>query len=239
MSNAPTRPHPPCCRPRGSGAACCPKVLWLFDEIRSCLDKMAGTWQLAFAATFATLGSSAAQKDPIDLLKPEMFVRSEDQERARHIGKPCAAADVGRGCHRYNDALWRDTPCSYLIDADTIGSLPTDQCFKMEEARRFRGVWINDFEGQAFIPEGTKPPEWPADNLDKTQWRKQFDVARAQAIWLDMSRVEASAGLRTKARKVLVEFIGRKTAYPGFYGHMGMSGHEIIVDQLISAKPVE
>ena len=186
----------------------------------------------------AILAPIAAQNDLSDL-NPEMYVRPEDQERARQISKPCAEADVGRGCYRFNDALWRETPCSYWIDASTVGSLPTDQCVKMEDTRRFRGVWINEFEGQAFVPEGTKPPAWPADNLDEAKRRKQFDVARAEAIWLDMSRVKASAMPRTKARKMLIEFIGRKTAYSGFYGHMGLSGQEIIVDRLISAKPIE
>lgn len=36
-----------------------------------------------------------------------------------------------------------------------------------------------------------------------------------------------------------VEFIGRRTLYPGMQGHMGMSKHELIVDRLISMKEIE
>jgi hypothetical protein len=36
----------------------------------------------------------------------------------------------------------------------------------------------------------------------------------------------------------MVEFIGRQTLYPGHYGHLGMSGHEIVADRLIEAHEI-
>jgi hypothetical protein len=36
-----------------------------------------------------------------------------------------------------------------------------------------------------------------------------------------------------------VEFIGRRTAVKGRYGHMGVFDHELIVDRMISMRQVE
>jgi hypothetical protein len=35
-----------------------------------------------------------------------------------------------------------------------------------------------------------------------------------------------------------VEFIGRRTAVQGTYGHMGIFGHKIIVDRLQAERPI-
>jgi hypothetical protein len=35
-----------------------------------------------------------------------------------------------------------------------------------------------------------------------------------------------------------VEFIGRLTAKRGHYGHMGASDHELIIDRVISIRPL-
>lgn len=36
-----------------------------------------------------------------------------------------------------------------------------------------------------------------------------------------------------------VEFIGRRTVYPGTYGHLGGYDHYIIADRVISIEPVK
>jgi hypothetical protein len=106
----------------------------------------------------------------------------------------------------------------------------------MEASHHYRGVWVDEFEGQAFIPEGTTALEWPRGDVTTSEWREQFDRARAATIWLDVSRVNLGHRFRQGGRKLLIEFVGRKTMYLGYYGHMGMSGHEIIVDRVISLK---
>jgi hypothetical protein len=110
----------------------------------------------------------------------------------------------------------------------TVGtSLPTDQCFRMSEPKRMQGVWIDEFEGSQFLP-GAR------------------DVSRAEVglggIWLDVETNRIPGLLQSPAgelRAFEIEFIGRQTAVAGQYGHMGGRDHEIIVDQLISARPVD
>lgn len=168
--------------------------------------------------------------------KPEVFARVEDQERARLLGKPCTQADEGHACYRYDGRLIRESPCSYHIEAGVIRSLPTDQCYKMDAPRRYRGVWIDEFEGQQFAPEGIRVPEWPRGDPKSPKWRQQADQAIAATIWLDVQHTKLGHKWQQGGRRVFIEFIGRKTMYPGNYGHMGMSGQEIIVDRLISQR---
>jgi hypothetical protein len=106
----------------------------------------------------------------------------------------------------------------------------------MSPPRRFRGVWVDEFEGQRFIPEGTNPPEWPEIDSTAPDFRKQFEKARLATIWLDTERVEVPRRSRTDTPRYFIEFVGRQTMFPGAYGHMGMSGHEIIVDHVIAIR---
>lgn len=181
--------------------------------------------------------AGAACAGPFDMPKPEVFRRPEDQTRARLIDKPCVSADVGHGCYRFDGRLIRDTPCAYHIDSGTIGFLPTDQCFKMQGPERYRGIWIDAFEGQDFIPEGTSLPDWPRTDPTTPSWREQADRVQAARIWLNVDRAGVAHDVNANGRKMRIEFIGRKTMYQGAYGHMGMSGNEIIVDRVISLEP--
>jgi hypothetical protein len=170
------------------------------------------------------------------LPNPYVFARAEDQQRARLLGKPCAQADEGHACYRYDGRLIREAPCTYHIEPGVIGSVATDQCYKMEAPRRYRGIWIDEFEGQQFIPEGTQAPEWPRGDPKSPDWRRKADQAISATIWLDGERAKLGHKWQQGRRRVFIEFIGRKTMYPGNYGHMGMSGHEIIVDSVISQR---
>ena len=192
--------------------------------------------QMASMLAFATMSVGTAQAEQFDPPDPKVFARPEDQERARLLMKPCTEADVGRGCYRYDGLEFREAPCSYHIDASTIGSLPTDQCYKMEEARRHRGVWVDEFEGQRFIPEGTNLPEWPKTDPKSPGWKEQFERARIATIWIDTSRANVDRKSRRNGARRFIEFVGRKTMFPGAYGHFGMSGQEIIVDRVISLR---
>lgn len=182
------------------------------------------------------VGLSAARAGPFDLPDPEVYARAEDRERARLIAEPCTKADVGRGCYRENDYLLRESPCAYRVDEETIGFLATDECYMMDPPRQYRGVWIDEFEGQRFVPEGTNPPEWP--NLDSNEpgLQERFEQARLATIWLDTERVEIPRSSGSGATRYFIEFVGRQTMFPGAYGHLGMSGHEIIVDQVIALR---
>lgn len=192
--------------------------------------------RLMLAVTCAAAFGSTTAFGQFAPLNPEVFAREEDQARARLLSKPCTEADVGHACYRYDGRLVRETPCTYHVDAETIGSLPIDKCYKMDPPRRYRGVWVDEFEGQSFIPEGTKAPEWPRGDPKSPEWRKQADRVIAATIWLDVERAKIGHDWQRGGRKVFIEFVGRKTRYPGNYGHMGMSGQEIIVDRMISLR---
>jgi hypothetical protein len=193
--------------------------------------------RLMFVLTCATAGfGTAAVGQFLASPNPEIFARAEDQARARLLRKPCAEADVGRGCYSFGGRLIREAPCAYHIESGVMGSLPTDQCYKMEVSRRYRGVWVDEFEGQAFISEGTKAPEWPRGDPKSPEWRKQVDQTVAATIWLDVERANVGHNWQKGGRKMFIEFVGRKTMYPGHYGHMGMAGQEIIVDRVISLR---
>jgi hypothetical protein len=188
---------------------------------------------VALVVAFATLGIGAVQAGPFDLPDPAMFVRPEDQKRARLLRTPCREADVGHGCNRINGRVSRALPCEYQIDSSTFGSLPDDQCVKMGGPRRYRGVWVDEFEGQQFIPAGTTPPHWPHSDPRSPEWREQSELIRRASIWFDTERLNLNRKSHQFGKRWLIEFIGRKTKYAGSYGHMGMSGQEIVADRLI------
>ncbi|SEJ85989.1 hypothetical protein SAMN05428950_1044 [Sphingomonas sp. OV641] len=179
-------------------------------------------------------GSAAAQL--FALPNPEQFALTEDQIRARLLGTPCTEADEGRGCFRYDGRLERELPCAFHNDDGEVEFLPTDQCYKMEPAQLYRGVWIDEFEDQQFVPEGTQTPEWPRTAVRSKGWREQFERARLKSIWINTSRVNFGAKWQRRRGRRIIEFVGRKTKFAGDHGHLGMSGHEIIVDRVISLK---
>lgn len=194
--------------------------------------------QLLIAITIVAFGSGVATASIHDRPKPKVYAKKTDRELARLLDKPCLEADVGRGCIKTSNGLWRKRPC---VDYDN-GSIihrRTDQCFKMEQPRRFRGTLINEFEGQLFILEGAAPPEWPRSDRNTPGWAEKFEKARAASIWLDNSRVDLVPVRLGLSNKMLIEFVGRKTKYTGRYGHMGMSGNSIIVDRVISLKNLD
>lgn len=108
----------------------------------------------------------------------------------------------------------------------------------MSPPRRYRGVWIDEFEGQQFIPEGQPAPEWPSTEAGTPGWGETFERARAATIWLSVDRAGIGHDFKNGPRRMRVEFVGRETLYPGAYGHMGMSDKEIVVDTMVSLEPV-
>ena len=190
--------------------------------------------RIASLLAVATLSIGAAHAGQFDLPDPHVYSRAEDQERARLFMTPCSDHDVGRGCERDGGRATRKAPCTYRVERNVVASLPTDQCYKMEVSRTYRGVWLDEFEGQRFIPDGTSPPEWPRSDPRTPGWREEAERARLANIWIDARRVERRLLQRGTRRHI--EFEGRKTMYLGAYGHMGMSGQEVIVDRVISLR---
>jgi hypothetical protein len=102
----------------------------------------------------------------------------------------------------------------------TYGRKPLDQCFRMDPPRRWHGVWEDHFEGQIFCPNAVK--QCPNGG---------------QRIWLDYASERRPAVLQRRGGGTYaVEFIGRRTAVKGRYGHMGGSDYELIVDRMLAIK---
>lgn len=102
--------------------------------------------------------------------------------------------------------------------AEYAGSLPIDRCVRMLPRQRFRGVWYNRFEVSVFWPGR----ETPGDEEPR--------------IWLDVDRAQLRDLPGEQAYLIAIE--GRRTMYPGNYGHYGYP-HAIVVDRVISARRLD
>lgn len=122
-------------------------------------------------------------------------------------------------------AGWFYQPC-YRKRTDAYGDvyvfIGSEECFRFNPPERMRGIWLNEFEGSAFLPNATVAP---------AVWTYSPD-----AIWLESTGPEPL--LSDGHPAYAIEFIGRRATYPGSYGHMGMSRHLIIVDEVLSSNPV-
>ena len=108
-----------------------------------------------------------------------------------------------------------------------IADIDVDECFEMDGARNWHGIWRNDFEGSGFCPQ-------PANACG-------YD-APGDKIWLSYSRHLRQQGAEPPEGDdglYKVKFIGRRTAVRGHHGHTGSSDYEIVVDRLISVRPIE
>lgn len=145
---------------------------------------------------------------------PESYVRPADQKKAE----------------RLRDGYSGPIPCSYdkvELGAHVNASLPTDQCFKMTKPQRIRGLWRNEFEGQAFCAA-------PARECPEGKWRpNQPGVA-----WIDFNSPLPGSEDTPPGGLYEIDFIGRQTAYPGRYGEYGFYNQDVIVDRLISIRMV-
>ncbi len=145
---------------------------------------------------------------------PEAYLDPADQEIAR----------TGRGTED------RPFPCARYkkypgIDEPVIESLPTDECVQMTEPQIWTGIWRDEFEGSQFCAA-------PAT-------RCAFD-SQAERVWLAQRDKSFKGGQRPYDGSLYaVEFLGRRTKYPGSYGHLGVSQHEIIVDRMLSIRKLD
>lgn len=126
---------------------------------------------------------------------------------------------------------WR-IPCTKSSKEDGVGvieSLPEDQCVRFSRPVRLEGLWRNEFEDQAFCAAPAKGCH-PAG-----KWRpNQPGVA-----WIDFATPLAGSDDTPPGGLYAIEFIGRKTAYPGSYGEYGFYNEAVIVDRLLSIKTID
>jgi hypothetical protein len=111
------------------------------------------------------------------------------------------------------------------IDAAPSG---TDECFKMTKPQRMRGLWRNDFEGQAFCAA-------PARECPAGKWKPN----EAGVAWIDFALPVPGSADTAPGGLYAIDFIGRETAYPGRYGEYGFYNQEVIADRLLSITQLE
>jgi hypothetical protein len=109
-----------------------------------------------------------------------------------------------------------------------IEALPerTDECFRMTPPMKWRGLWTTGMEFSRFCPA-------PARECSTATPGEQIWLSGSPSVDLPEYQGQPVAPLFE------VEFVGRKTADRGHFGHMGMSDEEIIVDRMISMRPIQ
>lgn len=114
--------------------------------------------------------------------------------------------------------------------------VPAEECFRFEKPRRWSGViWQNDYFENRFV-SGATGPRHPAGVRETgvlTSVQKP-DCRGAFCRPIHHSNGPNDPEPELKAFKVT--FVGRRTAYPGRYGHAGHFEHLIIADRMIAEQ---
>ncbi|WP_420142887.1 hypothetical protein [Sphingomonas sp.] len=113
-----------------------------------------------------------------------------------------------------------------------IEGIPFDQCYKMLPAKRMRGVWLDEFEGSRFF-EDVDHPDQVIAALRHERDAKLWPFGE----WLGWGKAREPE-TPPRSRMVLIDFVGRRTAVPGSYGHGGGSRSEVLVDKVLSARVI-
>jgi hypothetical protein len=128
-------------------------------------------------------------------------------------------------------------PCSRkeIISGITVDArIPDEQCYKLRPAQRYKGIWLNEFEGSLFFENASTPAEV------KSRYRALRGLHGRGKEWLTFSeKLEPSFRRRHSNRNssmFLIDVIGRRAAHTGRYGHMGASESLMIVDRINDAK---
>ena len=152
------------------------------------------------------------------------------------IANLCACGDRGPPASAY--LHWKDRlavsaglsgffwPC-YVKRTSGDGayhaSIPTDQCFKMDPPKRWRGLWFTEFEGSRFCPAPANECalETPGDKI-WLEFRPGIEIAAFKA--------NGHPGRALYA----VDLIGRRTVEKGWYG--GRGDYILIADKVSAVK---
>lgn len=97
------------------------------------------------------------------------------------------------------------------------------ECYRYDAPKRYRGVWMHEFEGSYFYEGPQKLPQL---------------VSKSGLTWLDARLPPYPLQPWARYHLVEIEFIGRRTTVPGNYGHGGLSRHEIQIERVIAFRPL-
>jgi hypothetical protein len=118
------------------------------------------------------------------------------------------------------------TRCAEKFDGH-IGFLGGPDCGEYGPSTSFRGIYIDEFEGQSFL-EGAQPAS--VYQTDEHVWLTIVPDADISAF-NEIDPDEAS-----DSRIWLVHFSGRNSTRNAAYGHFGMFDSEILVEKVKSAE---
>ena len=129
-------------------------------------------------------------------------------------------------------------PCSRR-EGGMIVQLDYRDCVELLPPERIRGTWFVGNEESDFLPEGVEvesvrllsetktPPEM--DTWLDVEWPKQLEY---------VDSVPEPKGIGDTLTYE-VEFIGRRARDVGQYGHGGLATHLIVLDEMLSIRPVK
>ena len=101
--------------------------------------------------------------------------------------------------------------------------LPDRECYRFTEPQRMRGVALTGFETGSFHPARTTLPQ--------SEERSE--------VWIGLEPHVLPQNVRGRCMEgcaVYLDFVGRRTAVEGGYGHMGLRSHMVVVDRVLEAN---
>jgi hypothetical protein len=122
-------------------------------------------------------------------------------------------------------------PCSIRKD-DVIYHDDSPNCYRFAEPKRYRGIWLYEFEGSTFLEDATAVPTkrpsygstaWLMYNPEKIDPKPRYDDYESGRDCFAIHAFE-------------IEFIGHRSLEG--HGHMGLFGSEIWVQKMLLAKPL-
>jgi hypothetical protein len=145
-----------------------------------------------------------------------------------HQRKPVVSDAQIQAIHRLYPGM--KGSCLDKLKWGGTGAMPerADECFTFESPRRWKGVWINAFEGSQFcLP--------PVRRTCQQEGSGSYD----NVVSLEFSHSPSVQDHLVPGGVYLVDFIGRRSHGAGTFGHMGVARNDIIVDRMISMKQLE
>ena len=170
--------------------------------------------------------------DPLQILAPRetfTWMRAFTLALAALITSGCSNRTPPSAYQHVKDQFWAATalrqPCVRTINRE-LSLLAIRDCYRFDKPERMRGVAVTGFETGSFYPRrSTLPPTPEQSNL-----------------WPELDTAALPRNVQNKCAEgctVYLEFIGRRTAVEGAYGHAGLSKHIILVDRVLAADVLD
>jgi hypothetical protein len=110
---------------------------------------------------------------------------------------------------------------------EVIEPIPAEQCYRFGPRMRMRGLWLCEFEGSEFVQNAVEPPD-----------SSTFYPNGTWLAWTQRAGIPCRPYYPYPKEPTVfaIDFVGRLSAYPGRYGHLGGSRNLVLVDKLLSIR---